>query len=212
MSQKITYENKVALNENPSIADINKVKDTDMNEIKEVVNGNADVLDTKTQIFQGNTPPENPEDGALWVDTNDEGVIVEVDQEVNSGSTNAVSNSAITNYVNGTVIFEDSDGQLDNITLSKSVANSRAIEIEYVKSGTYGVQKVINPNGKQVTLYLSNWYDTGSLQEIFKKINISGTSITHLYGGYRNSNTSGTPIIEIENSVAITKVISYEEV
>ena len=47
------------------------------------------------------TPPENPEDGALWVDTDDEGVIVEVDQEVNSGSTNAVSNSAITNYVNG---------------------------------------------------------------------------------------------------------------
>ena len=47
------------------------------------------------------TPPENPEDGALWVDTDDEGVIVKVDQEVNSGSTNAVSNSAITNYVNG---------------------------------------------------------------------------------------------------------------
>lgn len=101
MAQKIAYENKVALNINPTIPDINKCNATDMNEIKEVVNGNADVLDTKTQIFQGNTPPENPEDGALWVDTDDEGVIVEVDQEVNSGSTNAVSNSAITNYVNG---------------------------------------------------------------------------------------------------------------
>lgn len=53
-----------------------------------------------TTIPVSATPPENPEDGALWVDTDDEGVIVEVDQEVNSGSTNAVSNKAITNYVN----------------------------------------------------------------------------------------------------------------
>ena len=35
----ITYNDKVALNENPSIADINKVKASDMNEIKSVVNG-----------------------------------------------------------------------------------------------------------------------------------------------------------------------------
>lgn len=36
---KITYADKVALNENPSIADINKVNAADMNEIKTVVNG-----------------------------------------------------------------------------------------------------------------------------------------------------------------------------
>lgn len=39
---KITYSNKVALNENASIADINKIKDADMNEIKTVVNSNYD--------------------------------------------------------------------------------------------------------------------------------------------------------------------------
>lgn len=39
---KITYTNKVALNENPEIADINKVTDDDMNEIKQVVNDNYD--------------------------------------------------------------------------------------------------------------------------------------------------------------------------
>ena len=39
---KITYQNKVALNENPSVADINKVKASDMNEIKQVVNANYD--------------------------------------------------------------------------------------------------------------------------------------------------------------------------
>lgn len=36
---KITYLDKVALNENPDISDINKVKANDMNEIKNVVNG-----------------------------------------------------------------------------------------------------------------------------------------------------------------------------
>lgn len=39
---KITYENKVALSEKPEVDDINKVKATDMNEIKEVVNQNDD--------------------------------------------------------------------------------------------------------------------------------------------------------------------------
>lgn len=39
--QTITYDNKVALNENPGIADVNKVTDDDMNEIKSVVNNNA---------------------------------------------------------------------------------------------------------------------------------------------------------------------------
>lgn len=39
---KITYENKVALNINSDIADINKVNASDLNEIKEVVNTNDD--------------------------------------------------------------------------------------------------------------------------------------------------------------------------
>jgi hypothetical protein len=38
---EITYQNKVALNEKPEIADINKVTDDDMNEIKSVVNTNS---------------------------------------------------------------------------------------------------------------------------------------------------------------------------
>lgn len=42
--QTIQYQNKVALNTNPEIADINKVTDNDMNEIKSVVNNNANLL------------------------------------------------------------------------------------------------------------------------------------------------------------------------
>ena len=39
---KITYADKVTLNENPDVADVNKVKASDMNEIKNVVNANDD--------------------------------------------------------------------------------------------------------------------------------------------------------------------------
>lgn len=39
---KITYANKVALNENANVDPINKVRDIDMNEIKQVVNQNDD--------------------------------------------------------------------------------------------------------------------------------------------------------------------------
>lgn len=43
---KIEYSNKVALEDDPSVAEINKVTDNNMNEIKSVVNNNADVLET----------------------------------------------------------------------------------------------------------------------------------------------------------------------
>lgn len=43
--QNISYTNKEAINVNPDVADINKVKADDMNEIKSVVNNNANALD-----------------------------------------------------------------------------------------------------------------------------------------------------------------------
>ena len=44
MIEKITYTDKERLTDNPSVADKNKVTDVDMNEIKSVVNNNADEL------------------------------------------------------------------------------------------------------------------------------------------------------------------------
>lgn len=56
--QTITYDNKQYLNQNPSIADVNKVNDTDMNEIKSVVNNNATELTNITgQILWTNPNP-----------------------------------------------------------------------------------------------------------------------------------------------------------
>ena len=48
---KITYADKVTLNENPNVADVNKVKANDLNEIKNVVNANDDnVGDLTTDV------------------------------------------------------------------------------------------------------------------------------------------------------------------
>lgn len=49
---KITYTDKVTLNENPNVEDVNKVRADDLNEIKNVVNANddnvGDLADLKT--------------------------------------------------------------------------------------------------------------------------------------------------------------------
>lgn len=47
---QITYTDKVSLNVDPSVANINKVTDSDMNEIKNVVNGNDTLMGDLTTL------------------------------------------------------------------------------------------------------------------------------------------------------------------
>ena len=67
---KITYSNKVSLNPQPSIADINKCTADDMNEIKTVVNTNDDnTTANTTAITNLQTYSTNEVDtGKTWVD------------------------------------------------------------------------------------------------------------------------------------------------
>jgi microcystin-dependent protein len=53
---QITYENKVKINDNPSIPNVNKFTDDDMNEIKEKVNINTPI--GAVSIFAGTVVPE----------------------------------------------------------------------------------------------------------------------------------------------------------
>lgn len=59
---KITYEDKVALNVNSDIADINKVNASDLNEIKNVVNTNDDNMGLLSNLT---TPNKNNLVGAI---------------------------------------------------------------------------------------------------------------------------------------------------
>ena len=58
---KITYDNKVALNVNSDIADVNKCNATDLNEIKNVVNTNDDNTTNKSNAI-GNLSSLNTTD------------------------------------------------------------------------------------------------------------------------------------------------------
>lgn len=52
---KITYNDKTYLNQNPNIADENKVKDTDMNELKYGTNDILDLLGLSTNTYNSST-------------------------------------------------------------------------------------------------------------------------------------------------------------
>lgn len=61
--QTITYGNKSYLNENANIPATNKVQDTDMNEIKSVVNNNANILQGETTYSLNEI-----DTGKIWID------------------------------------------------------------------------------------------------------------------------------------------------
>lgn len=61
--QTITYDDKQYLNQNSSIADVNKCNDTDLNEIKSVVNNNAVILQGETTYSLNETNT-----GKTWID------------------------------------------------------------------------------------------------------------------------------------------------
>ena len=67
---KITYANKVAINENAEIPDINKVTDNDMNEIKNVVNSNDDDMITiNAKLINATTYSTDEIRIGTWIDS-----------------------------------------------------------------------------------------------------------------------------------------------
>lgn len=53
---KITYEDKIAIEEQTAIAEVNKITAENMNEIKEVVNG---LDDTAVKTYSGTSAPSD---------------------------------------------------------------------------------------------------------------------------------------------------------
>ena len=170
---KITYTNKVALNENPEIADINKVKDTDMNEIKTVVNGLDDNIGTlsnltttnKTstvaainelnsnkastnEVLIQNTEP-TAADNKIWIDTGE--IASPVSEITNSYSTSTgIGYSA--NYVNNNLCYKklvttsvnaDSNGIITQNI--ENYTNYDFLLIEYSSSTTNAIQTILLP-------------------------------------------------------------------
>ena len=100
--QKIDYEDKIGLQNDPNVPDKNKVLDEDMNEIKSVVNNNADELTTAQQ---------NIED-------------LQSDQSTASGDITSLKNRVTTLETDNTTNKQDINTlKTDNETNKQNIAN-----------------------------------------------------------------------------------------
>ena len=113
----ITYTNKVALNQNPDVPDINKVTAEDMNEIKDVINNLIYPIGTYYETSDLNFDP-NVMWGGTW--------------ELDEDGTVLVSKSSATgskfNVDLGTVVGEETH------TLTVAEMPSHKHSISYIKS------------------------------------------------------------------------------
>ena len=113
----------------------------------------------------------------------------------------------------GTVLYENSAGSIEEITLNDSVAKYDRVKIFYYYDNIYGSTEVDNPNEKTVSLnvmFSIPIYNLARAQ--YKNIKINGNQITNVGYGYLSINTSGNSGVSIEeNKIYITKVIGYKE-
>lgn len=115
--------------------------------------------------------------------------------------------------IEGTVLYENSVGSIEEITLNDSVAKYDRVKIFYHYNNIYGSTEVDNPNEKTVSLNVMFSIPIYNLARAeYKNIKISGNQITNEGYGYLSINTSGTSGVSIEeNKIYITKVIGYKE-
>lgn len=124
---KITYENKVALNINSDIADINKVNASDLNEIKEVVNTNDD-----------NTTNNSNAIGTLSsLNTTNKSNLVSAINEVNNKFDYSTEEQVIGKWIDGkplygkTITFTTTITQNTTTSIAHNITNAKNIFIDY---------------------------------------------------------------------------------
>ena len=108
------------------------------------------------------TPPENPSNGDLWIDTSEDGFLAEVDNTVSTTSENAVSNKAITTYANfiDAKISRLIDYSMDEVVIGKWTDNKNIYRqiisidpstivsgIQHVSHNITGIKNVIDYYG-----------------------------------------------------------------
>ena len=165
---QISYTNKIALNENPEIADINKVTDDDMNEIKQVVNDNYN-----NTIVISDTQPTS-EDNKIWIDT---GEVQNLGSEVHIG--NEIDPNVLTNIVISNNLFNPANTitgkYVDNTTGTISNSANR------ISSGFI----VVKPNTNYIISNVTDLstYGKGMAYYNANKEFISGANLTNLTNG-----------------------------
>ena len=193
---KITYENKVALNVNSDIADVNKCNATDLNEIKNVVNENDDNTTNNSNAI-GNLSSLN---------TTNKNNLVSAINEVN-GKINALT--AVT-------LYEHTSGRNGNIMLSDYVSNYSYIEIFYKDNDdNYNSMKFIYKTNNQNIVLSTLPISIGDTNYVRAKTciySVNGTNLNFVSSADWNfSVNAGTITTTLGKGVIyIVKVLGYK--
>lgn len=179
---QITYANKVALNENPEIANINKVTDDDMNEIKQVVNDN---YNNTIQITD--TEPTDS-DNKIWIDTAEVGSAA---SEITNEYSTSTGLGYSANYIN-----TELNSKLTNEVVNQSVSN-----VYFYKMG-----KLVIAQG----WFILNG-TTGSFTAPYKPISTLWVATNGVSNSVEASTINGFMSIDTNGSISIkmTGAVTY---
>ena len=189
---KITYENKVALNVNSDIADVNKCNATDLNEIKNVVNENDDNTTNNSNAI-GNLSNLN---------TTNKNNLVSAINEVNANANN-LKPVQLYSYT-GT-------NKQTSITLSDSYSNYKFIEIYGQRNAMYGSVKM-NTDISGVIDFNIVGQNGGYLEISSSHMTFNNTSVTLTGNVIVFDTTNGTVSgYDYNQQNIIRKIYGYKE-
>ena len=114
---KITYEDKEFLNKNENIADKNKVNDTDLNEIKQVVNTNDDNIGDLSNL---NTTDKSSLVSAIN-EVNDKGVKLLFNGNITTNGTDIKLSESINNFDLICIVSRNEAGSQSLIRLNTTI-------------------------------------------------------------------------------------------
>jgi len=194
--QKITYSDKSYINENASIAATNKVQADDMNEIKSVVNNNADLIYPVGTIITTNTNT-NPSTtyGGTWASVECPLVIERGD--IVSGSPTNVAYGKYKIFANGD--FE-AWGFTNAMTINGSSTVSETITLPYNVSASSIVSGIAYGGGNWYTCNVYAYNGAGTNTITMAITNNSATAATNFQASF-----SLKGYVNLENNSIATK-------
>lgn len=199
MIKKIGYENKEGLQNDATIPDKNKVTDDDMNEIKDVVNSNADELGNKV-----------PKEDGKGLSTND---YTNAEKEKLAGLNNYDDTEVKENITEIQTNVTEIQGDITNIETGQEEQNSRITELEEEKieleKDIDGLSIIGQATGESIDLY-----DSSSAR--VKSFELTGNSYQATRSGKNklllNFTNSSSNYVDLEDDVFVfdKNVLSYD--
>ena len=146
---KITYDNKSYLNQNGSVPNVNKVNDTDMNEIKTVVNTNYDAMIDELYYKANDTFEVGSSGGTTYsiypgfVSASTTNVLFSITTTKRLDNINTITINSLelvlrggSGYLNSSSGFTEYKGA-SGYTLSATIRGEREIVISVLKSSAF---------------------------------------------------------------------------